>query len=144
MKILFFDDFKLGVLKGDTVVDVSHVVRSIPHMGPHDLINGLIERFADHRERRTAWATLASRARIARTWGDCFGYLLVATGRAEVMVDDKMNAWDSACLLPILEEAGGTLTDWRGRRTAFGGDTIATNAMLATSVRAILGAAGEP
>jgi 2-keto-4-pentenoate hydratase/2-oxohepta-3-ene-1,7-dioic acid hydratase in catechol pathway len=51
MKILFFDDFKLGVLKGDTVVDVSQIVRDIPHTGPHNLINGLIERFADYRKR---------------------------------------------------------------------------------------------
>jgi len=51
MKILFFDDFKLGVLKGDAVVDVSSVVKDIPHTGPHNLINGLIERFADYRNR---------------------------------------------------------------------------------------------
>jgi 2-keto-4-pentenoate hydratase/2-oxohepta-3-ene-1,7-dioic acid hydratase in catechol pathway len=49
VKLLFFDDFKLGVLKGDTVVDVSHAVRNIPHTGPHNLISGLIEQFADHR-----------------------------------------------------------------------------------------------
>ena len=49
MKLLFYDDFKLGVLKGDAVVDVSQAVRDIPHLGPHDLINGLIERFADYR-----------------------------------------------------------------------------------------------
>jgi 2-keto-4-pentenoate hydratase/2-oxohepta-3-ene-1,7-dioic acid hydratase in catechol pathway len=49
MKILYFDDFKLGVLKGDTVVDVSAVVQDIPHTGPHDLINGLIEHFDDYR-----------------------------------------------------------------------------------------------
>jgi 2-keto-4-pentenoate hydratase/2-oxohepta-3-ene-1,7-dioic acid hydratase in catechol pathway len=49
MKLLFFDDFKLGVLNGDTVVDVSAVVRDIPHTGPHNLISGLIERFADYR-----------------------------------------------------------------------------------------------
>ncbi|MPY71137.1 MAG: fumarylacetoacetate hydrolase [Alphaproteobacteria bacterium] len=50
MKILYFDDFKLGVLKdGDTVVDVSAVVQDIPHTGPHDLINGLIERFDAYR-----------------------------------------------------------------------------------------------
>ena len=50
MKILYFDDFKLGVLKGDnTVVDVSAVVQDIPHVGPGDLINGLIERFASYR-----------------------------------------------------------------------------------------------
>ena len=51
MKLLFFDDFKLGVLKGDTVIDVSHVVRDIPHTGPHDLISGLIERFAGYKGR---------------------------------------------------------------------------------------------
>src|ERR671936_657566 len=51
MKLLFFDDFKLGVLKGDAVVDVSETVRDIPHTGPHSLINGLIERFADYKGR---------------------------------------------------------------------------------------------
>ena len=51
MKLLFFDDFKLGVLKGDAVVDVSDVVRNIPHTGSHNLINGLIERFADYKGR---------------------------------------------------------------------------------------------
>src|SRR6266571_3319979 len=51
MKLLFFDDFKLGVLKGDTVVDVSDVVRNIPHTGSHNLINGLIERFAEYKGR---------------------------------------------------------------------------------------------
>src|SRR6266511_565190 len=51
MKILYFDDYKLGVLKGDAVVDVSSVVQGIPHTGPHDLINGLIERFAEYRPR---------------------------------------------------------------------------------------------
>jgi 2-keto-4-pentenoate hydratase/2-oxohepta-3-ene-1,7-dioic acid hydratase in catechol pathway len=57
MKLLFFDDFKLGVLKGDSIIDVSEVVREIPHTGPHDLISGVIERFADYRgalERTTA------------------------------------------------------------------------------------------
>ena len=49
MKLLFFDEFKLGVVKGDTVVEVSQAVRDIPHTGPHNLISGLIERFADYR-----------------------------------------------------------------------------------------------
>jgi 2-keto-4-pentenoate hydratase/2-oxohepta-3-ene-1,7-dioic acid hydratase in catechol pathway len=49
MKLLYFDDFKLGVLKGDAVVDVSAVVSDIPHTGPGDLMNGLIERFAAYR-----------------------------------------------------------------------------------------------
>jgi hypothetical protein len=51
MKLLYFDDFRLGVLKGDTVVDVSKVVKGIPHTGPHNLISELIERFADYRKK---------------------------------------------------------------------------------------------
>jgi 2-keto-4-pentenoate hydratase/2-oxohepta-3-ene-1,7-dioic acid hydratase in catechol pathway len=49
MKLMYFDDFKLGVVKGDRVVDVSKVVADIPHTGPHDLIGGLIERFSKYK-----------------------------------------------------------------------------------------------
>ena len=49
-----------------------------------------------------------------------------------------MNPWDAAAVLPLVTEAGGAFTDWRGRPTAFGGDVIATNAALAQSVRARL------
>ena len=48
MKLMYFDDFKLGVVKGDSVVDVSQAVKDIPHTGPHNLISGLIERFSDY------------------------------------------------------------------------------------------------
>jgi 2-keto-4-pentenoate hydratase/2-oxohepta-3-ene-1,7-dioic acid hydratase in catechol pathway len=57
MKLLYFDDFKLGVLNGDTVVDVSRVVKDIPHTGPHDLISGLIERFPAYRKKLERAAT---------------------------------------------------------------------------------------
>jgi hypothetical protein len=51
MKILYFNDFRLGVLKGDnSVVDVTAIVQDIPHTGPGDLINGLIERFSSYRQ----------------------------------------------------------------------------------------------
>ena len=56
MKICYFDDFKLGVVTGDSVVDVSAVVRDIPHLGPHDLINGLIENFDSYRAKLEAAA----------------------------------------------------------------------------------------
>ena len=73
---------------------------------------------------------LQERAKASRTWGDCYGYVLVATGRADVMLDPVMNLWDCAPLLPIMEEAGGTFTDWRGARTISGGNSIATNGVL--------------
>jgi len=56
MKILYFDDFKLGILKGDRVVDVSAVVQDIPHLTPQDLIRGLIERFDSYRGKLEAAA----------------------------------------------------------------------------------------
>ena len=54
MKLVFFDDFKLGVIKNGTVVDVSDAVAGIPHVGPHDLINGLIAEFSQHQRRLEA------------------------------------------------------------------------------------------
>lgn len=97
------------------------------------------ERFPDHPARRAQWRALAQRARIVRTWGDCYGYLLVATGRAELMVDDIANSWDAAAVYPIITEAGGVFTAWNGEDTAFGGSIIATNANIAAATRAILG-----
>ena len=96
------------------------------------------DRFRGNKNRARAWRELASQSSIARTWGDCYGYLLVATGRAEVMVDDVVSPWDAAALLPIITEAGGSFTDWKGETTAFGGDVIATNGPLAVPVRKIL------
>lgn len=97
------------------------------------------ERFPELDACRTAWNRLATRAAVSRTWGDCYGYLLVATGRAEVMADDQVAPWDAAALVPIIEEAGGVFTDWKGVRTAFGGDSVATNAALARDARSLLG-----
>src|SRR5690606_2390198 len=92
-------------------------------------------------DRAVGWRELAARAAVCRTWGDCYGYLLVATGRAEVMTDGVMAMWDSAPLLPIVEEAGGVFTDWDGRRTASGGSAVATNARIAREAREILATA---
>jgi histidinol-phosphatase len=73
---------------------------------------------------------LAAATRMQRTWGDCYGHILVATGRAEIMLDPILSLWDCAALLPILEEAGGTFTDWNGRATIHGGNGISTNGLL--------------
>lgn len=96
------------------------------------------DRFQATPERGVRWRELGARVAVSRTWGDCFGYLLVATGRAEVMVDPVLSVWDAAALQPIIEEAGGVFTDWRGRRTAFGGGVIATSASVSDAVRGVL------
>jgi histidinol phosphatase-like enzyme (inositol monophosphatase family) len=87
--------------------------------------------------REHALTELTRAARRARTWGDCYGYLLVATGRAEAMIDPIMNVWDTAALQPILQEAGGTFTDWQGRPTIHGGEAVATNGHVREEVLAV-------
>ena len=84
-----------------------------------------------------AFGQLQDAAYITRTWGDCYGYLLVATGRAVAMVDPIMSVWDAAALQPILEEAGGTFTDWQGTATIEAGEGIGTNGQVLDEVLAV-------
>lgn len=76
--------------------------------------------------------------RIARTWGDGYGYLLVATGRAEAMIDPLMNRWDAAAVETVIVEAGGRFTDWHGRGRIDSGDGLATNGLVHDEVVALL------
>lgn len=84
------------------------------------------------------WPDLQGRAGMVRTWGDCYGHALVATGRAEVMVDPIMNVWDCAPFLPILTEAGGRFTDRDGEATIQGGSAVSTNGPLHDQVLSLL------
>lgn len=95
-------------------------------------------RFLAYPERGVQWRALAEQVNVARTWGDCYGYLLVATGRADIMVDEIVNPWDTAAIYPIITEAGGRFTAWDGVDTAFGSSAIATNAALDVATRRIL------
>jgi len=61
-----------------------------------------------------AFDRLAKSAKLCRTWGDCYGYLLLAGGWADVVVDPIMNPWDIAALVPVIRGAGGVITDWQG------------------------------
>ncbi len=84
------------------------------------------------------WETLVRRSALARTWGDCYGHILVATGRAEVMVDPVLSPWDAAPFVPILQEAGGIFTDKDGVAGAHGGSGVSTNGRLHDEVLSIL------
>ncbi len=81
--------------------------------------------------------------RVVRGWGDAYGHVLVATGRAEAMLDPALSLWDVAPLLPVIEEAGGVFSDWKGRRTIHGKSAVTTNSALAEPVRALL-VGGDP
>ncbi|TVQ27014.1 MAG: hypothetical protein EA382_04565, partial [Spirochaetaceae bacterium] len=76
------------------------------------------------RRRPRLAAAIGESGAMTRTWGDAYGYLLVATGRIDAMIDPVMNPWDVAPLPVIIEEAGGVLTDLGGDRVV-GESTIA-------------------
>jgi histidinol phosphatase-like enzyme (inositol monophosphatase family) len=87
-----------------------------------------------------AYAALVERARLVRTWGDCYGYLLVAGGWADVMLDPIMNPWDIAALVPVIRGAGGTITDWQGADPVAGKSIVAAASGLHAQVIAALNA----
>ena len=87
-----------------------------------------------------AYEALTRRARLVRTWGDCYGYLLLAAGWADVMCDPIMNPWDIQALIPIIRGAGGVITDWHGRDPVKAESIVAANATLHPQVIAALNA----
>jgi len=84
--------------------------------------------------RQAAWERLQAATQYRAGWCDAYGYLLVATGRAEIMVDPIMNVWDCAPFIPILQEAGGYFGDWQGNPTIYGNEAMATTKKLLPQV----------
>jgi len=80
---------------------------------------------------------LLSETRIHRTWGDAYGHMLVATGRADIMFDPILNIWDAAPLLTILQEAGGSFTDVDGNPTIKTGNGFSCNKNLFKPIKKI-------
>ncbi len=87
---------------------------------------------------REAYDRLETACRLTRTWGDGYGYLLVAAGRADICFDPIVNLWDIAACMPVITEAGGVFTDWEGTPTVHSPHCVATNPQLAPAVLEIL------
>lgn len=92
----------------------------------------------DRRDARAAFDRISNAAYVTRTWGDGYGYLLVATGRAEVMVDPIVNPWDVAAVMPVIEEAGGRYTDWNGVPSIQTGNGVGSNGLVHSHVLSML------
>lgn len=105
-------------------------------LGDAIFITSQVDSFAK-RNAPFVFEELQRRAYVTRTWGDGYGYLLVATGRADVIVDPAMNLWDAAALKPVLDEAGGFFGDWKGIPRIDGGEGVAVNQLLRDEVIAI-------
>jgi fructose-1,6-bisphosphatase/inositol monophosphatase family enzyme len=89
------------------------------------------------RGRSAGPARLAEACGLMRAWGDCYGYLAVAAGRVDVMLDPIMNLWDAAALYPIITEAGGGFSQWDGT-PGVGDSVVATNGVLHEQVIELL------
>ena len=90
------------------------------------------------RGRGTAFERLRESCYADRAWSDAYAYALIATGRAEIAIDPVMSIWDTAALLPIVTEAGGTFTDWSGRTTHTAPESVATNGALFDATMSII------
>lgn len=88
--------------------------------------------------KRAAWDRLQAASYHRGGWGDAYGYLLVATGRAEVMLDPIMEVWDCGPFPPILREAGGYFGDWKGNETIYAREGLATSATLLPEVLSLI------
>lgn len=85
------------------------------------------------RGRSPGVAALVEQCGLTRAWGDCYGYLMVASGRADIMLDPVMSIWDAAALLPVIREAGGGFSQWDGT-PELGDSVVATNGLLHQAV----------
>ena len=78
------------------------------------------------------------KVKLYRLWGDCYGYYLVASGYAQIMIDPIMNIWDTMALIPIINGAGGIITDYQGNDPEKGNSIIAATPNIHTEVIKIL------
>lgn len=85
-----------------------------------------------------AFSRFTRATRLSRGWGDCYGHILVATGRADLMVDPALAVWDAAALIPIVTEAGGEFIDWTGKQTVDGGNGISVVPQLRSETMRVL------
>lgn len=81
---------------------------------------------------------LANKVKLYRNWGDCYGYYLLATGYADIMIDSIMSIWDSMALIPIINGAGGMITDYQGNDPIIGNSIVASNKSIHLEVIKIL------
>lgn len=95
------------------------------------------EYLLDHASRHPV-DRLRDEAGLVRGWGDCYGHMLVASGRAEVSVDKIMSPWDCAALIPIVTEAGGCCFDYRGETTIYGKGLVSANRVMGEKLLAAI------
>ena len=85
-------------------------------------------------QNQKSFEELIKKVKLYRNWGDCYGYYLVATGFADIMIDPIMSVWDSLPLVPIIKGAGGIITDYQGNNPVGGSSIIAASPGIHSTV----------
>lgn len=104
-------------------------LRDIHHLSEAILLTTDIASISQY-QKKEGFEKLMGQARLLRTWGDCYGYLLVASGGADIMLDPIMNPWDILPLIPIIQGANGLITTWSGTDASGGNSCVAANKHL--------------
>lgn len=107
------------------------------------LLTSGLETFCGHPS-APGWQRLISATRVSRTWGDCYGYMMVASGEADIMVDPVLNPWDILPLIPVIRGAGGIITAWDGGDPVTGSSAVAAGPSLHRQVLNILREPASP
>jgi histidinol phosphatase-like enzyme (inositol monophosphatase family) len=89
-------------------------------------------------QNKNRFDNLISKVNLYRNWGDCYGYYLLATGFADIMIDPIMSVWDSMALIPIINGAGGMITDYKGGDPVKGNSIVAANKQIHSEVIKLL------
>lgn len=116
----FCDDKPLAVSKVKTLAEALMIYTSVD--------------WFEKANQTDAFMRLVRSVDRSRGFGDYFGFLLVAQGVAEFVLEPKIAPWDIAALAPIVEEAGGIFTDWHGKPTIYGQGAIAGNPPIHAAV----------
>ena len=124
---------------GATLNNTPCSVRNTKNMEEATFLVTEIRRFRDC-GKEDAFQELMTQTKLHRTWGDAYGHMMVAIGRADIMFDPILNIWDAAALLPILKESGGIFSDTEGVETIHSGNGFSTNKFLYPKVKTIFDA----
>jgi histidinol phosphatase-like enzyme (inositol monophosphatase family) len=115
----FFNGKKTQMRRTSSLAEATLLITDARHIGEH--------------HPKADFTGLAKEVRFWRTWADGYGYALLATGYADIMLDPVMNPWDIMAVVPVIRGAGGVATDFTGGDGAKGKSLIAASPALHTT-----------
>ncbi|MDP3829874.1 MAG: histidinol-phosphatase [Ignavibacteriaceae bacterium] len=131
------NEYLIGDNESAFINGVKTIVRNVNSLSDVTLLTTDHLNIAMYQDREK-FNALLRRVKLYRNWGDCYGYYLLATGFADIMIDPIMNIWDTMALIPIINGAGGIITDYQGNSAETGDSIIASTPMIHAHVIELL------